>query len=376
MDLTQFTKLSEIFDKLCKRPDKSDEIAVILRDTLNSIFDDKIDCKRVFISKGNGTDPYYVSVIPNKPTNKILKTKFLKDYDIDIDITSFTNKYNTNGLTTMEMAAWLLHEIAANLLTDETLLRFKKLIVKYYDIKQKGILDTVDAYGIMLWIGIFSRTKKIFSDDKLSEVNILIKKWNISEYWDSALSKYISANGGDMYKLTDEYIERMDKSQLREFNELARKYSSYALKYNNTDYSTMVKYIISTTNSQLVKYYIEKEPQSVPTNPEKNVFLLFDDSKILLESVDPDNISLDQITSVDLLKKYRELKEDIDTIESQSDKLLCSAKLKELSRLVDDKFETDGSSDILQQLKFDIESLSEKLINKETSEKVSMVELE
>lgn len=375
MDTTQLTELQKIVEKLIERPDKVNEIESLLRNTLNSMFEDmECKCKRIFISKGNGTNPYYASVIPNKPSGKILKQKHITDYDIDIDLNSFTNNHNANGFTAREMVAWLLHEMAANVLTDETLLRFKKLIVKYYDIKEKTVLGTVDAYGMMLWIGIFSRTKKSFSDE-LTDTNILIKKWDIQNDWDSALAKYISANGGDMYKITDEYMERIDKTQLREFNELARKYSSYSLKYNNTDYSTMVKYIISTTDSELLRHYIEKEPQSVPINAEKDVFLLFDDSKLLLESADVTEF-IEQLTSVDLFKKYRELKEDIKGISNQSDKLLCSAKLKELSRLVDDKFEEDGSSDLLQQLKYDIESLINELIDKDIPEEVSMIGIE
>lgn len=370
--------LNNIFAKLKERPDKSDDISKLIRDNLNSMFEDEeIKCNKVFISEGNGSNPFYVSVIPNRPDSKILKKKFLKEYDIDIDLSSFESNYNKNGFTVNEMTAWLIHELASNILTDETFLRFKKLIVKYYDTKNGTILDTIDAYGTMLWIGVFSRTKMDFSD-KLTNVNIILNKFGLSEYWESALLKYISSNGGDSSIITDEYIDRMDRVQLRKFNELARKYASYSLKYNNTDYSTMVKYIINSTKSELVKYYISKEPQSVPTYAEKMVYVLFDDTKLLLEAIGNEEDIYSEIKIVDIAKKLEELTLDINNIKSESDKLLCSAKLKELSKIVDYKYSNCDVTmkDLIQKFKYDIETLISKLGETETSEKVSVQELQ
>ena len=370
--------LNNIFAKLKERPDKSDDISKLIRDNLNSMFEDEeIKCNKVFISEGNGSNPFYVSVIPNRPDNKILKKKFLKEYDIDIDLSSFESNYNKNGFTVNEMTAWLIHELASNILTDETFLRFKKLIVKYYDTKNGTILDTIDAYGTMLWIGVFSRTKMDFSD-KLTNVNIILNKFGLSEYWESALLKYISSNGGDSSIITDEYIDRMDRVQLRKFNELARKYASYSLKYNNTDYSTMVKYIINSTKSELVKYYISKEPQSVPTYAEKMVYVLFDDTKLLLEAIGNEEDIYSEIKIVDILDKLEELTLDINNIKSESDKLLCSAKLKELSKIIDYKYTNCDITmkDQIQRFKYDIETLITKLDEVETSEKVSVQELQ
>ena len=369
--------LNNIFAKLKERPDKSDDISKLIRDNLNSMFEDEeIKCNKVFISEGNGSNPFYVSVIPNRPDSKILKKKFLKEYDIDIDLSSFESNYNKNGFTVNEMTAWLIHELASNILTDETFLRFKKLIVKYYDTKNGTILDTIDAYGTMLWIGVFSRTKMDFSD-KLTNVNIILNKFGLSEYWESALLKYISSNGGDSSIITDEYIDRMDRVQLRKFNELARKYASYSLKYNNTDYSTMVKYIINSTKSELVKYYISKEPQSVPTYAEKMVYVLFDDTKLLIEAIGNEEDIYSEIKIVDIAKKLEELTLDINNIKSESDKLLCSAKLKELSKIVDYKYSNCDVTmkDLIQKFKYDIETLISKLGETETSEKVSVQEL-
>ena len=370
--------LNNIFAKLKERPDKSDDISKLIRDNLNSMFEDEeIKCNKVFISEGNGSNPFYVSVIPNRPDSKILKKKFLKEYDIDIDLSSFESNYNKNGFTVNEMTAWLIHELASNILTDETFLRFKKLIVKYYDTKNGTILDTIDAYGTMLWIGVFSRTKMDFSD-KLTNVNIILNKFGLSEYCESALFKYISSNGGDSSIITDEYIDRMDRVQLRKFNELARKYTSYSLKYNNTDYSTMVKYIINSTKSELVKYYISKEPQSVPTYAEKMVYVLFDDTKLLLEAIGNEEDIYSEIKIVDILDKLEELTLDINNIKSESDKLLCSAKLKELSKIIDYKYTNCDITmkDQIQRFKYDIETLITKLDEVETSEKVSVQELQ
>lgn len=376
----------KIFKRLSENLNNSNEIqnemSLLIKDNLNEVFGEKIKCNRVFISQGNGTDPYFISVIPKKPASKILKTKFLEEYDIDIDLSSFISNYNKKGLTAKEMVAWLLHELFANVLTDDTLIRFKKLIVKYYDTKESTILDTIDTYGMMLWIGVFSRTRKIFSkDDTTDKVTILLKQYDISDDWDSALTKYISSMGGDISKLTEEYTNNMDKIQLRKFNELARKYSSYSLKYNNAEYSTMINYLINTTKSELIKHYLSKEPTSVPVHPEKMVYVLFDDTKILYESVGEESSEVDlykEINASQILKNMELLKQEVNNIESESDKLLAIAKLKELSRLVDSKYEdaSNESKELYQKIKYDTEELIDIIKNKEVSEHVSIQEIE
>ena len=157
---TFIKSMSQLLDSLREHPERCKEIAEMIKTALNTTFTD-ISCKKVFISHGNDCNPYVVTVIPNIPRDNILLISNIKNYDIDIDLDSLFKLHKSNGFYSHEIVAWLIHELLANVITDETLLRDKKLLVKYYDTNNTFILDAIRSIGRLLWIGIFSRTKKI-----------------------------------------------------------------------------------------------------------------------------------------------------------------------------------------------------------------------
>lgn len=372
--------IEKLFYSLRNHPERCSEIAELIKQTLNTEFTN-INCNRVFISNGNDCSPFIINVIPNMPKTNILTVKNIFEYDIDIDLDSFITTNNYNGMTCSELVAWLYHELLANVITDETLLRYKKLLIKYYDTNNNSVMDAIKTFGRLLWIGIFSRTEKDYiSENSISSgVNNMISEMNMDDDWNIALAKYICLMGGDSSIITNDYVERMDKTQLREFNKLARKYASYVFKYNNTDYSTMIKYIISTTNSKLVKYYCEKEPEQLIMFKEKDVYNIFDDRKLLLENVE--EIKLDPmlrttITANELQNKYDEYVLSMSDVKTASDKIKLGSQIHDLIKKLSDKmmeakYDTEG----LNLLREKCNMLLSKLDKINVDKTLSVVEL-
>lgn len=381
--MTDFRRsMTKLFISLQAHPEKGNEIAEMIKQTLNNSFTN-INCKRVFISNGNDCSPFVINVIPNMPKANILTVNNIHDYDIDIDLDSFASSSNYNGMDADELVTWLYHELLANVITDETLLRYKRLLIKYYDTNNSAIMDTVKTFGKLLWIEIFSRTKKNYIPEDeymLSPVNTILSESNMSDSWNTALAKYVCLSGGSANIITDEYINRMDKIQLREFNQLARKYSAYVFKYNNTDYSTMIKYIISTTNSQLIKYYCEKEPEQMIVFKEKDVYNLFDDRKLLLEQAEND-VEVDPalrstVSAAELQSKYDEYALNMSDVKTASDKMKLGAQIHDLIKKLSDKMmETKYDTEGLNLLREKSNMLLAKLDKIDVDKTLSVVEL-
>lgn len=371
----------KLFNSLHEHPERRQEIAELIKHKLNDSFPNTC-CKKVFISDGNDYKPFIVNVIPNVPSKNILTVENISDYDIDIDINSFIDNYNYNGVDAEEMVIWLYHELLANVITNETLLRYKKLLIKYYDVNNSSIMDTIKVFGKLLWIGIFSRTNKeyINEDSSNSNINTYILDIDCQSIWNAALAKYVCINGGTPDIITTTYTDRHDRAQLREFNELARKYSTYVLKYNNTDYSTMIKYIINSTKSQLVKYYCEKEPNQMIVFKEKDSFNLFDDRRLLTESADEETVSTLDATksSVDLQHEYNDIEIDINNIENESDKLRVAVRIRDLIVAISNRILENRTYDTeqLSLLREKANVLSDKLSKINTDKQLSVIELD
>lgn len=374
--------MRKLFIALQAHPEREKEIAEMIKSTLNTYFSNTT-CDKVFVSKGNECNPFGISVIPVMPKENILKVNNISTYDIDIDLDSFVNGHNYNGFDADELIAWLVHELAANVFTDETLLRYKKLLIKYYDTNNSSIMDAIRSFGKLLWIGIFSRTKKSYIDEdntlNTSPVNATLIEFGLGDSWDCALTKYICNIGGTNNVLSDEYLERMDKTQLREFNELARKYSSYVLKYNNTDYSTMINYIINSTNSKLVEYYTKNEPDQIIMFKEKDIYNIFDDRRLLLEEAEvSDNVSLLATKSAaNLQSDFDNLLIDSNNIETASDKIRIAVQLKDLINNISEKILSTNEYDIssLSLLREKAMSLLEKLKKSDFNEQLSILDI-
>lgn len=343
--------LYELIYELNNTPKREKEISVMIKDILNSGFDNKIICKNIFISKGNDTISSPANVIPIMPTSDIMEVDTIKYYDIEINTDVITGN---DMYTPIETVAWILHELAENVMTDKTLIRFKKNLIKYYDLSESGIKSVLRTVGYIVWIGVFSRTHKELITHTSSDFFANYLKTNeLDNYidaWNRALKKYVSANGGDNKILTDNYLELKDKSEFLTFNRLAREYSAYAVKYNDTTYPTFAKYLIASEKSELIKHYIEREPKHLAIFKEKEIFNIFNDNKILYESAESDLIK--EPNTRNFIKDFSELELDVNNVISTSDKIRVAVKLKDFQLDITKALETDTlNNDVLQDLR-------------------------
>lgn len=343
--------LYELIYELNNTPKREKEISVMIKDILNSGFDNKIICKNIFISKGNDTISSPANVIPIMPTSDIMEVDTIKYYDIEINTDVITGN---DMYTPIETVAWILHELAENVMTDKTLIRFKKNLIKYYDLSESGIKSVLRTVGYIVWIGVFSRTHKELITYTSSDFFANYLRTNeLDDYidaWNRALKKYVSANGGDNKILTDNYLELKDKSEFLTFNRLAREYSAYAVKYNDTTYPTFAKYLIASEKSELIKHYIEREPKHLAIFKEKEIFNIFNDNKILYESAESDLIKEPNTRS--FIKDFSELELDVNNVISTSDKIRVAVKLKDFQLDITKALETDTlNNDVLQDLR-------------------------
>ena len=343
--------LKDLFIALSKYPEKYSELGAMLKDILNSGFENKIICDKVFITKGSDDYKEPLVLIPLMPTSDILKTNNIKYYDLEINVSNLSD----TDYSVEEYIVWLIHEICENLITDNTLIRFKKMLITKYNNAESGIKSVIRNLGYIMWIGVFSRTNKEICDSTSNNFFInYLKETNLDfliDSWNSALSKYISKNGGDHKILTDEYLDYKDNSDFLTFNKLARRYSSYGFKYNDTEYSTFVKYLLAGTNSELLKYYISREPKHLAIFKEKEIFNVFNDNKILYESSSETELYKGSKTR-NYVNEYSELALDVDNVITVSDKIRTAVKLKDFQVDITKALETDILNNaVLQDLR-------------------------
>lgn len=352
--------LKELFLAIKEYPERYNELAEMMKVTLNNGFNNKIICEKVFITKGADDYKAPLTVIPVMPVSDILEIDTIKYYDLEINISNLSQ----DNYSVEEYISWLLHEICENVITDKTLTRFKKMLITKYNQNESAIKSVIRNIGYLVWIGVFSRTEKEPIDSMTNDFfsnylkNNLLD--NLIDSWNSALSKYVSKNGGDHKVLTNEYLKYKDNSDFLTFNRLARRYSSYALKYNNTDYSTFVKYLIAGTNSELLKYYITREPKHLALFKEKEIFNVFNDNKILYESAETK--LLEGSKTRNYMNEYSELALDVDNVITTSDKIRTAVKLKDFSVSISKALETDIlNRNVLQDLRDKTNTLIQKL---------------
>lgn len=352
--------LKDLLLAIKQYPDRYNELAEMVKDTLNNGFDNKIICEKVFITKGNDEYKQPLTIIPVMPVSDILDINTIKYYDIEINISNLSE----NDYTVEEYIAWLFHELSENIITDKTLTRFKKMLISKYNQNEPAIKSVIRNIGYLVWIGIFSRTEKepidsmtndFFSNYlKNTDLEFLIDSWN------SALNKFISKNGGDHKVVTSEYLKYKDNSDFLTFNKLARRYSSYAIKYNDSDYPTFVKYLVAGVNSELLKFYITREPKHLALFKEKEIFNVFNDNKILYESAETE--LLEGRKTINYMNEFSELALDVDNVITTSDKIRAAVKLKEFSVMLTKALETDIlNKNVLQDLRDKTNTLIQKL---------------
>ena len=238
------------------------------------------------------------------------------------------------------------------------------MLISKYNQNEPAIKSVIRNIGYLVWIGVFSRTAKEPIDSMTNDFFSNYLKTNSLEYlidsWNSALNKFVSKNGGDHKVLTKEYLTYKDNSDFLTFNKLARRYSSYAIKYNDTDYATFTKYLISGVNSELLKYYITREPKHLALFKEREIFNVFNDNKILYESAETE--LLEGSKSRNYINEFSELALDVDNVITTSDKIKTAIKLKDFSVSITKALETDIlNRDVLQNLRDRTNTLIQKL---------------
>lgn len=365
--------LSRFFISLYENPDKSNEICELLRDfinkTINKDTNTNITCKNVFVSKNSSDDKYYIAIIPIiEPSTKLLSTEKFNEFDVDINLSSFITSYN-NGLTVDELVAWFMHELFANVITDTTLLRFKRMLVKIYDINNSNILYTVKSIGTLLNFGIFSRTKKDFIENSVTRtaVSDFIMQYELNDSWDNALRKYIRMSGGSYDILMDSNIEHLDKNQFMQFNKLARKYGTKSIRYATSDYDRYINYVISLTGSELIKYYALKEPANLLLFNEEDQYNIFNDNKIMMES----SSEYDQPISTQI----EMLNIDFNNIRNDSDKLLMAARIRDLVIKINEALENNPTDDHYQLMYDKVMNMGENLSKIDIPDPVNVMQL-
>lgn len=378
--------IETLINSLKEHPEKDHELGELIRQTLNKYFP-KIRCERVFISKNNDYNAYIANIIPIEDKPSLDTNNFIK-YDLDIDLSSLAE------ISGIEMCVWIYHELLANVITDETLLRYKKLMIKYYDLNDGNVRESItnNSYpglGKLAEIGVFGRTAKEYIEDihMCSGVNFMIASSGLTDHWNSVLAKYININGGDSNIISTNYIDRMDKAQLREFNKLARKYLTSVVRVRNTDYSTLIKYVIAATKSELTKYYCEKEPFSLFRFEEKDAFVKYDDNRLLRDDQYNSviNQTVNNITSTgDLRAEYENYKVMVDNIKTATEKIRLCANIHNLITKISDKImdytqsvtSVHYDTSVLSGLKSDTIALLEKVKKLDLDHSLSVIELD
>ena len=350
----------EILLAIKQYPERYNELAEMTKETLNNGFDNKIICEKVFITKGNDEYKEPITVIPIMPVSDILDVDTIKYYDLEINISNLSD----TDYSVEEYIAWLIHELCENVITDVTLTRFKKMLICKYNQNEPAIKSVIRNIGYLVWIGVFSRTAKEPIDSMTNDFFSNYLKTNdldnFIDSWNSALVKYVSKNGGDYKVLTNNYLKYKDNSDFLTFNRLARKYSSFAIKYNDTDYSTFVKYLVAGVNSELLKYYITREPKHLALFKEKEIFNVFNDNKILYESAETE--LLEGRKTRNYINEFSELALDVDNVITTSDKIRTAVKLKDFSVDISKALETDIlNKKVLQDLRDRTNTLIQKL---------------
>lgn len=340
-----------------KNPDKEDFAADIIKKTLSEAT--QTNCMKVYITKGTDLDGNPVLLIP-KMVSTVLSSRINTDYSLEINTSMYGN---TTGYTAEEIALFIIHELSENILTDRTFMRFKDLITTYLTDAARNAYNNsrIRSLSSLLWISIFSRTEKhIIEERDTSFFGQLLKTYFSDKYvdiWNSTLKKFISINGGDPKILTPESIKYKDKSDLITFNKFAREYTSDSHCKYPGDYTQVTKYLLASNSSKLFKEYISTEPLFSGEYPGRDIFTIFDDTKIIYETVTGSN-------SKSYIKTYSELELDVANVETEADKLEVAVKLRAFNEELSKELETDiCNTEVLQSLRSKTNSLIHKLKN-------------
>lgn len=362
--------LTSALSTIVNSKDNYDFALDVIKETLNNTFP-KTNCVKVYVNTSNVDNGIPAICIPQMVSN-VLDVRNLVDYSIEINTEYYSN--TIEGYTPEEVALFIIHEIVENIITDNTFMRFKNIIVKYMTDKSKNtfINGRNRSISSLLWFGIFSRTKKYIVKDTDTEFfSSFIKEYLSVKYvdmWNGIVRKYLSINGGDPYQLTDTYLDYKDRSDLITFNKFAREYlSNEHCKYPGY-FERVTKYILAFNNSKLLADIIATKPLFSGEFPGKDIYKIFDDSDIIYESASD---IFSEPTSKSFINRYNELEIDVNNIFTASEKLEVAVKLHEFNRDITKALEKDLlNKDILESLRSKTNTLIHKLKNIDVNESI------
>lgn len=355
-----YKSLVGILERLKEDQSKKDEYVQIMIKFINSLikvngderdYNDTFTCTEIFISRGS-SDDFVVSVIPEMKFDNILDRRFLNSYKIDINVNALVSSYSPE-----DIAVLIVHDILANIVTDETLLRLKKLLVKYYDTNNDTLINTIKVYGPVAWCGIFGNT------DKLSEkIKLILDEFGLLERYTMTLNKFKSVTHTTNKDLMDDAILRSDKIYLLQWNKIARRYATDTFLYNDNRYDIYANNIRAATGSDLLYSMIKTRPIHDMVFREKESFTLYNDQKLLYESAEIEDMSYPAMQS-----KLKSIKEEMINCEDESCQLLQATKLKDMIKEVDAKIEsiTRDRLQVWYELKDEINKTLQSVIKQE-----------
>lgn len=354
-----------------KNPDKEEFASNTIQMTLNNTLKG-CNCEKVYFTKGNDVDGNPVIVIPKMVTN-VLKTRTLTDYSIEIN----TSLYGCpESYSVDEVALLIIHDIIENIISDNTFMRFKNLLTKYMSKVSLNAYNNsrIRSLSSLLWISIFSRTKKEIITNTSSSFFIEVLKKHFSdtyvEIWNNAVRKFININGGDPNIISGKAVKYKDKSDLLTFNKFAREYTSDEHCKYPGDYTRTTKYILAGSNSKLLANSISAEPLFSGEFPGKDIYEIFDDTKVIYEAVDCNMSTLGGCKRY--LQTFNELELDVRAVETDSEKLEAAVKLRAFNLEITKALETDiANKEVLQSLRSKTNDLIRKLKSINTTHSVN-----
>jgi hypothetical protein len=363
-------KIKQLFDMMKARPERQDELDLMLIELLKQITRDN-KCLGILHSRPSN-DSFILSVVPLK-YELITNTKNVPTgYYIDMDLNAIQRRKELGGLSSSELTAWLIHELAHNILTSTTRLRIQMLVLSATGENNRNSYPKVFRSDISsyFWWDIHNRTyKEMVTEAGIKyEADRLLLELGINDDWNSALSKYIDGIGGNSFHVSEEYNDRLDKAAVKMLNELIRENFTNRKMAYSTDIARMgriKKYVSQNKTSTLLTKMLnlEENPMSSLPTDEVKSFVVFDDSLLnhnikqyddepeaLNESILPTFFNYNHmLRSID---KVRFEMEDIRTID---DKISIMFEIRDYLEKVEREMKRKPNDENLKDLKAALE---------------------
>jgi hypothetical protein len=350
---------------------------------MNSLVE-TVKCKGMYLTTSKSTDLYYgILVYPHISLNTILNEQFPnpdmtcgisrdeKDpaeyYSIDIQQSYLAY------FTAEELVATLIHNWAHNAITSTYVERIKLALISALD--EYDTKNYIDAYrnswsdlSIPMRIDIANRTyKSIVNEGNIVyEADRLLVQYDLDEAWNSAFTKIIEIN--DSYSCNDDKaVNRYDRQQALMLYTVMKdqfesdKYRDSPISISSELYTSMIKYLKTSTSSMLVEDLIKNIRCNAYMKITNKVTFL--SPTLLTESQKEVKIILESSTGAmnKIARDIDELSFMMEEVTSMSDKIYILHKLYSKKSELDKKLEEDPKNSIVIQYIKEINQLIKKL---------------